>query len=144
MSGGDIVARYEEMRARVDRVALDAAAVRLLESPQIVAVRIEDGLANTPVLERVRADFTGDLDRDTAGARLSRRAQPVMRNGESLGTLVLWFDADYGRGLLQARRDQMLVLVLLQTLAILAVLMMNQVLGNWLCIFFAPSANWKP
>ena len=107
----------------VDRVALDAAAVRLLESPQIVAVRIEDGLANTPVLERVRADFTGDLDRDTAGARLSRRAQAVMRNGESLGTLVLWFDADYGRGLLQARRDQMLVLVLLQTLAILAVLM---------------------
>ncbi|MDZ7890688.1 MAG: EAL domain-containing protein [Rhodoferax sp.] len=107
----------------VDRVALDAAAVRLLESPQIVAVRIEDGLANTPVLERVRADFAGDLDRDTAGARLSRRAQAVMRNGESLGTLVLWFDADYGRGLLQARRDQMLVLVLLQTLAILAVLM---------------------
>ncbi|CAM8649068.1 COG5001 Predicted signal transduction protein containing a membrane domain, an EAL and a GGDEF domain [Comamonadaceae bacterium] len=107
----------------VDRVALDAAAVRLLESPQIVAVRIEDGLANTPVLERVRADFTGDLDRDTTGARLSRRAQAVMRNGESLGTLVLWFDADYGRGLLQARRDQMLVLVLLQTLAILAVLM---------------------
>ena len=32
----------------VDRVALDAAAVRLLESPQVVAVRIEDSLANTP------------------------------------------------------------------------------------------------
>src|SRR4029079_60037 len=28
--------------------------------------------------------------------------------------------------------------------AILAVLMMNQVFGNWLWIFLAPSANWKP
>jgi diguanylate cyclase (GGDEF)-like protein len=107
----------------VDRVALDAAAVRLLESPQVVAVRIEDGLANTPGLERVRADFTGDLDRETEAGRLSRRTQNVVRTGESLGTLVVWFDADYGRGLLQVRRNQMLILVLLQTVAILAVLM---------------------
>ncbi|WP_296510234.1 EAL domain-containing protein [Rhodoferax sp.] len=107
----------------VDRVALDAAAARLLESPQIVAVRIEDGLANTPDLQRTREDFAGDVDKDTAAGRLNRRAQSVVRTGESLGTLVVWFDASYGQGLLQARRDQMLVLVTLQALAILAVLM---------------------
>ena len=36
---------------------------------------------------------------------------------------MVWIDASYGQGLLQARRDQMLVLVALQVLAILAVLM---------------------
>lgn len=107
----------------VDRVALDAAAARLLESPQVVAVRIEDGLANTPEMERIRADFTGSLDKETAANRLTRRTQNIMRSGEPLGTLVVWFDASYGQGLLQARRNQMLVLVALQVLAILAVLM---------------------
>lgn len=107
----------------VDRVALDAAASRLLESPQVVAVRIEDGLANTPELERIRAEFKGSLDRETEAGRLNRRTQSVVRSGEPLGTLVIWFDATYGQGLLQARRDQMLVLVALQVLAILAVLM---------------------
>jgi len=107
----------------VDRVALDAAAARLLESPQVVAVRIEDGLANTPEMERIRPDFAGSLDKDTAAGRLTRRTQSVIRSGEPLGTLVVWFDASYGQGLLQARRDQMLVLVALQVLAILAVLM---------------------
>lgn len=107
----------------VDRVALDAAAARLLESPQVVAVRIEDGLANTPEMERIRPDFAGSLDKDTADGRLTRRTQSVIRSGEPLGTLVVWFDASYGQGLLQARRDQMLVLVALQVLAILAVLM---------------------
>lgn len=107
----------------VDRVALDAAAARLLESPQVVAVRIEDGLANTPEMERIRADFTGSLDKETAANRLTRRTQSIMRSGEPLGTLVVWFDASYGQGLLQARRNQMLVLVALQVLAILAVLM---------------------
>ena len=107
----------------VDRAALDAAAARLLESPQVVAVRIEDGLANTPEMERVRLDFAGSLDKDTAAGRLTRRTQSIMRSGEPLGTLVIWFDASYGQGLLQARRNQMLVLVALQVLAILAVLM---------------------
>lgn len=107
----------------VDRVALDAAASRLLESPQVVAVRIEDGLANTPELERIRAEFKGSLDRETEAGRLNRRTQSVVRSGEPLGTLVIWFDATYGQGLRQARRDQMLVLVALQVLAILAVLM---------------------
>jgi diguanylate cyclase (GGDEF)-like protein len=107
----------------VDRVALDAAAVRLLESPQVVAVRIEDGLANTPELERVRPDFARSLHDDAQAGRLTRRVQKVMRSGEELGTLVVWFDASYGQGLLQARRSQMLSLVALQVLAILAVLM---------------------
>jgi len=107
----------------VDRVALDAAASRLLESPQVVAVRIEDGLANTPELERSRSDFKGSLKAETEAGRLNRRTQMVVRSGETLGTLIVWFDATYGQGLLQARRDQMLVLVALQVLAILAVLM---------------------
>ncbi|MFM6990860.1 MAG: putative bifunctional diguanylate cyclase/phosphodiesterase [Rhodoferax sp.] len=107
----------------VDRVALDAAAVRLLESPQVVAVRIEDGLANTPELERVRPDYGKALAAETAAGSLTRRTQTVVRSGEVLGTLVVWFDATYGQGLLQARRSQMLSLVTLQVLAILAVLM---------------------
>lgn len=107
----------------VDRVALDAAAVRLLESPQVVAVRIEDGLANTPELERVRPDYGKTLATETAAGSLTRRTQTVVRSGEVLGTLVVWFDATYGQGLLQARRSQMLSLVALQVLAILAVLM---------------------
>ncbi|MDZ7921376.1 putative bifunctional diguanylate cyclase/phosphodiesterase [Rhodoferax sp.] len=107
----------------VDRVALDAAAVRLLESPQVVAVRIEDGLANTPELERVRPDYGKVLANETEAGSLTRRTQTVVRSGEVLGTLVVWFDATYGQGLLQARRSQMLSLVALQVLAILAVLM---------------------
>lgn len=107
----------------VDRVALDAAAARLLESPQVVAVRIEDGLANTPEMERIRPEFASTLDKDTLAGKLTRRTQSVVRSGESLGTLIVWFDASHGQGLLQARRDQMLVLVALQVLAILAVLM---------------------
>jgi diguanylate cyclase (GGDEF)-like protein len=107
----------------VDRVALDAAAVRLLESPQVVAVRIEDGLANTPELERVRPDYGKVLVNETEAGSLTRRTQTVVRSGEVLGTLVVWFDATYGQGLLQARRSQMLSLVALQVLAILAVLM---------------------
>lgn len=106
-----------------DRVALDAAAVRLLESPQVVAVRIEDGLANTPELERIRSDYGKNLLAETGLGNLTRRTQTVVRSGEELGTLVVWFDATYGQGLLQARRSQMLSLVALQVLAILAVLM---------------------
>jgi diguanylate cyclase len=107
----------------VDRVALDAAAVRLLESPQVVAVRIEDGLANTPTLERVRPDYSKSLDTEVLAGNLTLRSQQVVRSGEELGNLKVWFDATYGQGLLQARRSQMFSLVALQVLAILAVLM---------------------
>jgi diguanylate cyclase (GGDEF)-like protein len=107
----------------VDRIALDAAIVRLLESPQIVAVRIEDGLSNAADMERTRPDYRKSLSGETASGNLTRRTQTVVRSGEVLGTLVVWFDATYGQGLLQARRSQMLSLVALQVLAILAVLM---------------------
>jgi diguanylate cyclase (GGDEF)-like protein len=107
----------------VDRIALDAATVRLLESPQIVAVRIEDGLSNAAEMERTRPDYRKSLSDETASGNLTRRTQTVVRSGEVLGTLVVWFDAAYGQGLLQARRSQMLSLVALQVLAILAVLM---------------------
>ena len=53
---------------------------------------------------------------------LTLRSQPVVRSGEVLGNLKVWFDATYGQGLLQARRSQMFSLVALQVLAILAVL----------------------
>ncbi len=107
----------------VDRIALDAATVRLLESPQVVAVRIEDGLSNAAEMERTRPDYRKSLSGETASGNLTRRTQTVVRSGEVLGTLVVWFDATYGQGLLQARRSQMLSLVALQVLAILAVLM---------------------
>ena len=107
----------------VDRVALGAAVVRLLESPQVVAVRIEDSLANMPELEQVRPGYAKDVDAETVAGHLTRRAQTVVRSGEALGTLVMWFDASYGQGLLQARRSQMLALVALQVLAIWGVLM---------------------
>jgi len=107
----------------VDRVALDAAAVRLLESPQVVAVRIEDSLANTPTLERVRQDYGKSLNAEVLAGNLTLRSQQVVRSGEELGNLKVWFDATYGQGLLQARRSQMFSLVALQVLAILAVLM---------------------
>jgi diguanylate cyclase (GGDEF)-like protein len=107
----------------VDKIALDAATVRLLESPQIVAVRIEDRLSNAADMERTRPDYRKSLSGETASGNLTRRTQTVVRSGEVLGTLVVWFDATYGQGLLQARRSQMLSLVALQVLAILAVLM---------------------
>ena len=106
----------------VDRLALDAAAARLLESPQVVAIRIEDGLANTPPLERVRPSYAKSLQAETQAKRLNQRAQPVIRSGERLGTLVVWFDAAYGQGLLQERRLQMLLLVAIQVIATLFVL----------------------
>ena len=107
----------------VDRVALAGAVVRLLESPQVVAVRIEDRLANMPELEQVRPGYAKDLAAETAAGHVTRRTQAVVRSGETLGNLVMWFDASYGQGLLQARRSQMLSLVALQVLAIWGVLM---------------------
>jgi len=106
----------------VDRVALDAAAQRLLENPQVVAVRIEDGLANTAPVERVRAGYVLALDKEVAAKRLNRQTRKVVRSGETLGSLVVWFDATYGQGLLQQRRTQMIMLVVLQVLASLVVL----------------------
>lgn len=107
----------------VDRNALDAAAGRLLENPQVVAVRIEELLAAAPVVQRVRSGYGLSLEAETRAQRLRDRSQPVMRGGESLGTVTLWFDPNFGQGLLRERRSQMLWLVAVQVLASLIVLM---------------------
>ena len=48
----------------VDRNALDAAASRLLENPQVMAVRIEEHLAAAPVVERVRSGYRQRMQSD--------------------------------------------------------------------------------
>lgn len=106
----------------VDHLALDAAALRLLENPQVVAVRIEEGLANSKPLQRVREGYSASLDGETTKGRLHRRTGEVTRSGEPLGNLVIWFDATYGQSLLEQRRSQMLVLVALQVLVSVGVL----------------------
>ena len=106
----------------VDHLALEAAALRLLENPQVVAVRIEEGLANSKPLQRTRDDYSGSLDEETARGKLHRRTGPVTRSGEPLGSLVIWFDATYGQSLLERRRSQMLMLVALQVLVSVGVL----------------------
>ncbi len=106
----------------VDRAALDAAAQRLLENPQVVAVRIEDGLANAPPVERIREGFVRNLAEEVTAGHLNRQVRQVVRSGEPLGRLVVWFDATYGQGLLQQRRSQMFILVALQVLVSLVVL----------------------
>ncbi|MBC7918293.1 MAG: EAL domain-containing protein [Rhodoferax sp.] len=106
----------------VDHVALEAAALRLLENPQVVAVRIEEGLANSKPLQRVREGYKDSLEEQTAKGRLHRRTGLVTRSGEPLGNLVIWFDATYGQSLLEQRRSQMLVLVAIQVLVSVGVL----------------------
>ena len=107
----------------VDRAALDAAAARLLENPQVMAVRIDEGLNAEQRTVHTRAGDNRPLDAETSEGRLNRRQEKVMRFGEALGTLTVWFDARFGEGLLQQRRNQMLWLVAVQVLASLAVLM---------------------
>ena len=46
-----------------------------------------------------------------------------MRGGETLGTITLWFDPNFGQGLLRERRSQMLWLVAVQVIASLMFLM---------------------
>ena len=101
----------------VDRNALDAAAGRLLENPQVVAVRIEEHLAAAPVVERLRNGYTLSLELETQAQRLRQRSQPVLRGGEALGKVTLWFDPNFGQGLLRERRSQMLWLVAVQVFA---------------------------
>ena len=60
----------------VDRNALDAAAGRLLENPQVVAVRIEELLATAPVVERIRSGYTLAIGGRDPGTALAG-AQPV-------------------------------------------------------------------
>ncbi|MDP3655029.1 MAG: EAL domain-containing protein [Rhodoferax sp.] len=106
----------------VDYAALDSVATHLLENPQVVALRVEESLSKAPVLERMRPGYSALLDRDTAAQKLNRRTQPIVRTGEKLGTLTVWFDAAYGQGALQQRRLQMLLLVAVQVIASLLML----------------------
>ena len=107
----------------VDRNALNAAAGRLLENPQVVAVRIEETLSTAPVVERVRTGYALPLVAETQAMRLRERSLAVMRGGETLGTVTLWFDPNFGHGLLRERRSQMLWLVAVQVIASLMFLM---------------------
>ena len=107
----------------IDRNALDAALNRILDNPQVVAVRIDDALAGTSSMERRRAGYNLSLAEETDASRLRRLEQRVERSGETLGTVVVWFDMAYGQNLLLQRRSEMLLLVALQVLASLMVLM---------------------
>jgi diguanylate cyclase (GGDEF)-like protein len=104
----------------VDRAALDAVAGHLLETPQVMAIRVEERLSVAPTLERVRNGYSGSLD--PAVTQLTQRTQPIVRGGETLGALTVWFDPLYGQGQLQQRRNQMLFLVAAQVMASLLLL----------------------
>ena len=110
----------------VDRVAINTVASHLLENPQVIAVRVDDGQSDAQALQRIRDGYLLSLDAETADGRLSRRTTPILRVGEPLGTLTVWFDMTYGQGVLQQRRSQMLMLVALQV--IVSLLMLTPVL----------------
>ncbi len=106
----------------VDEAALEAATQRILKNPHVVAVRIEERNSKTAAMTRLREGFKLDLDAPEATQNLDRHSAPVERMGQTLGTLTLWFDDAYGRGLLDERRTQMVILVSLQVLVALGVM----------------------
>jgi diguanylate cyclase (GGDEF)-like protein len=106
----------------VDRAALETAALRLLSNPQVVAVQVEDHIASSEVIKKVREGYSRSLEQETQNGLLRRQTEEVVRSGESLGTLDVWFDARFGQGVLEQRRSQMIILVLLQVLASVGVL----------------------
>lgn len=107
----------------VDHVALETAVGRLLENPQVVAVRIEDQVPNSKPLVMVRENFTQSLEEATANGDLHRHEGTVKRSAEVIGNMVVWFDAHYGQGQLEQRRSQMVMLVVLQVLLSVGVLL---------------------
>jgi diguanylate cyclase len=107
----------------VDSAALNTAATQLLENPQVVAVRIEQMHSSAPAILRIRDGHSVELAAQTQADLLRERKQTVARGGETLGTVTLWFDAEFGQGHLRERRSQMLWLVAVQVLASLAFLM---------------------
>ena len=109
----------------VDRAALNAAVERMLENPQVVAVKVQDTISNDFALEQVRPGYSmgsKTLDELTSLGLLSRRISPVTRSREQVGNLVVWFDANFGQAILQQRRNQMLLLVALQVALSMGVL----------------------
>jgi len=106
----------------VDRSSLDTALQRLMDHPQVVAVRLDDALSKTPPVTLSRPGFASALEDESTSNRLRRYQQRVVRSGEPLGMITVWFDMSYGQSLLSERRAEMLVLVALQVLASLVVL----------------------
>ena len=106
----------------VDRNSLDTALQRLMDHPQVVAVRLDDALSKAPPVTLIRPGFASALEDESTSKRLRRYQQRVVRTGEPLGMITVWFDMSYGQSLLSERRSEMLVLVALQVLASLVVL----------------------
>jgi diguanylate cyclase (GGDEF)-like protein len=107
-----------------DSGALNAAAERIVENPQVVAVRIDDALNSTSVT-RVRPDLENgfkSLEEMTAAGLLDRHISSINRSGVTVGSLVIWFDSRLDEELLQKYRHQMLLLIAFQIAMTLGVL----------------------
>lgn len=115
----------------IDTTSLREAADKLLNNPQVMAVRISESRPQAPVIVRARAGVPTTLSEENSAA-LEHRFKSVTRGGETLGLLHVWFDANYGKSLLTQRRNQMLLLVVVQVLFSMVVLLMvlvNRVLN---------------
>ena len=111
----------------IDYTVLRSIAQRLLSNPQVIAVQINEyrpegavfqlnkpGTNPIPSIENLAS-----LDTDA----IEHRAESVLRGGESIGTLHLWFDKKYGEKLVNQRRIQMMWLVLVQVILSMLALM---------------------
>jgi len=100
----------------VDRDALGAAVQRLLDSPQVAAVRVTETGGSVALVQRVRPGVELDAQGTMRTPALRRYVESVERGGETIGTLTMWFDSTYGQTLRAQRRTEMLVLVAVQVL----------------------------
>lgn len=107
----------------IDTLALREAADKLLANPQVMAVRISENRPHAPPIMRNRPGVHGELAEENS-ATLEHRRKPVMRGGETLGNLQVWFDTTYGKSLLAQRRNQMTLLVVVQVALSMVVLLM--------------------
>ncbi len=107
----------------IDTQALEEAAQKLLENPQVLAVRVEEDRPNATPIEATQQGFAIPPMSNPSGSRYEHRAQPVIRAGEKLGTLHVWFDTTFGKSILDQRRNQMVMLVSVQVTISLIVLM---------------------
>lgn len=107
----------------IDTQALEEAAQKLLENPQVLAVRVEEDRPNATPIEATQQGFAIPPLTSAGGGRYEHQAQPVVRAGEKLGTLHVWFDTSFGKSILDQRRNQMVMLVSVQVTISLIVLM---------------------
>lgn len=117
------VASMVESMWVIDTAALREAADKLLTNPQVMAVRISENRPLAPPIMRSRTGVPAALAAQSS-ATLEHRLKPVVRDGERLGDLQVWFDTTYGRSLLAERRNQMTLLVVVQVAFSMAVLLM--------------------